>query len=98
MKDFNSWRQRKMSYYARFDCERHYHRCSDLSYSCVAEFLQQLIAYRINNGSGKVVVTITDEFADAALAFLDEMQFAYIHPRSTSHKFIMNRENGKSPC
>lgn len=89
MKNFESWRQRKMSYFAHFDGEMHFHRCSDYTYGCVAHFLQSLLAYRVQHGSPQVNVTISEEFANAALSFLDEMKFGYIHPRSTSHKMLM---------
>ncbi|MBQ5625980.1 MAG: hypothetical protein IIU96_02955 [Paludibacteraceae bacterium] len=42
------------------------------------------MAQRVNNGSKHVSLYLTDGLANNMLDFLDQVEFAYMHPRSTS--------------
>lgn len=92
MKKFDSWRLEKLQQFAPLACEMHYHRCSDYSYTCTAELLRSLLIRHVESGGASVCVHLSREVADAIFSFLNEMKFAYIHPRSTSHRFIMQAE------
>lgn len=86
MLTFNSWRLRQQE---RFNncSSMHFHRVSDGAYSVVVHLLRYLLTSRINSQSQIVNVNVSDELSNSLLDFLDEMEFAYMHPRSTSARY-----------
>lgn len=92
--NFESWRNAKM---ASFEDGRicHYHRVADCVWWEIENFLQCLVRCRIDTFSKVYAVQLSDEFCNTLLAFLEEMEFSYIHPRSTSAriKFIHSNRN-----
>lgn len=87
---FDSWRRAKM---ASLDKEpSHYHRVATSTWLTVRAFLTTLLITRVEKRTHRFSVTLTDDVANALLAFLDEMRFGYIHPRSTSSRMDFSRE------
>lgn len=84
--NFESWRKAKQSAFVAIAHDMHYHRCSDTAYRLITSLLQGLVNTWLNNGRSFVSVRFTEEQINVILEFLDEMEFAYIHPRSTSHR------------
>lgn len=87
---FDPWRQRKMSSWLGRD-DMHFHRLSEECSSVVINLLQNAVRQRILASSDVITLKITpDDFA-LILDFLEQFRFAYIHPRSTSHRIEMLR-------
>lgn len=88
--NFDSWRKAKM---ASLDKEpSHYHRVATATWLAVRAFLSTLLITRVEKQARRFSVTLSDDEANALLAFLDEMRFGYIHPRSTSARTDFSRE------
>lgn len=88
--EFQSWRKVKQSAFDSY-INMHYHKVSDECYFVVRDLLQSLLRARVELG-GTFVVSMTDEGCRSVLDFLNQMQLAYIHPRSTSAKFLFSLE------
>lgn len=86
MLQFNSWRKRQQERFATCS-SMHYHRVDDSCYLVVVHLLRYLLTSRIVSQSKAVLVDLNDELADTLLDFLDQMEYAYMHPRSTSAKY-----------
>jgi len=86
MLQFNSWRKRQQERFATCS-SMHYHRVDDSCYLVVVHLLRYLLTSRIDSQSKAVLVNLSDELANTLLDFLDQMEYAYMHPRSTSAKF-----------
>lgn len=94
--NFDQWRKAKM---ASLDKEpSHYHRVATITWLAVRAFLSTLLITRVEKRTHRFSVTLTDDVANALLAFLDEMQYGYIHPRSTSARIDFLAEGGKIIC
>lgn len=66
----------------------HYHLCGDFVYSSVSNFLRSCLVERIESDRDFVYVCVDEDIANSILLFLDEMRFAYMHPRSDAAKYI----------
>lgn len=76
----------------------HYHRLSDSVYMSMVSFCRSLVSHRVRTGRATKNVHLTDDFCNLLLRFLDEMQFMYIHPRSTSARIsFMNCNHTANP-
>lgn len=71
----------------------HFHKCEDAVLIVVFNILKALLRQRVNSGSNSITLSVSDDDFDTLLDFLDEMSFAYMHPRSTSARFSMLAEN-----
>ena len=85
--NFESWRKSTQEKH-RPDGVSHYHLCSDLAFYAVAELLKSLCVSFVERRQMKV----RQEQIDNVLLFLDEMQFAYLHPRSSSARLACRME------
>lgn len=80
--NFESWRTATQSAHKPAGVS-HYHLCSDTTFFEVASLLQALCVSFVD----KKQITLSPCLVDTVLQFLDEMQYAYMHPRSTSARF-----------
>jgi hypothetical protein len=94
--NFESWRQAKQAAFVDNFHDMHYHRCSDTTYRLVSSLLQHLLSAWVKSYHAPVSVRFSQEQAELMFAFLDQMQLAYIHPRSSSHRFLMALEYSPS--
>lgn len=69
----------------------HYHRCSDGVYFDVRAFLTALLHAGVTKCRHSVKVSLTADFLNSVLQFVDEMDISYIHPRSTSARYHFNK-------
>lgn len=90
--NFESWRKAKQKRFEPYEFEMHYHKCADSCYKFVAALLQSLVSNFVSSQHRPQVVQLSVEHAQILLDFLEQMQFAYIHPRSTSARYLMVRE------
>lgn len=81
--NFESWRKATQERYSQC-LDMYYVRVSQEVCRSVCNVLQKLLAQRVNNGSKHVSLYLTDGLANNMLDFLDQVEFAYMHPRSTS--------------
>lgn len=77
----------------------HYHKVDTFLWFYVSGILRRLIVRAVEDSPLGCGASLSLPEADALLQFLDEMQFAYMHPRSTSRRVslaardFMSREN-----
>lgn len=87
--NFESWRKATEERYKSFALA-HYHKVDDeLAYS-VLNLLRQIVIKRVDKGAN-VSIHISEEQAQSIVEFLDQMNLAYIHPRSSSARYEMMR-------
>lgn len=88
MVTFENWRKRQMM---RYKCTTlsHYHRVEDAVYNDVASFLRQVLITRVNAQCTSIYVALPDCLANSIIDFLNQMDFAYIHPRRNSARYAM---------
>lgn len=85
--NFESWRKAKQQHFSVPHTLMHYHRVSDVAWGDVANFLMFVLKVRVDTFSQQITFVLSDNLANSMLQFLDEMRFAYIHPRSTSARY-----------
>lgn len=83
--NFESWRKSKQEKAAPKGAA-HYHLCEDACYLQAISLLKTIVSGAINNRSMILRFASVDSL-DAVLTFIIQMEDAYIHPRSTSHRF-----------
>lgn len=69
----------------------HYHRCSDAVYFDVRAFLTTLLHAGVTKCRRSVKISLTADFLNSVLQFVNEMDISYIHPRSTSARYHFNQ-------
>lgn len=80
--NFNDWRRANMQRFT--NASMHYYRIDDEVIRYFHNFFATLLKFRVESNSRQILLNITDEFADTALDLLDQIDNAYMHPRSTS--------------
>lgn len=80
--NFESWRNATQNAHKPSGLA-HFHLCSDSAFFDVSKLLRSLCVSYVE----KQQIQLSQDIINSCLCFLDEMQFAYIHPRSTSAKF-----------
>lgn len=88
--NFESWRRAKQKQFTDGQL-RHYHRCSDVSYSLVREILQKILSGWVGHSQRQFLLAPSDFDIDLIYQFLTEMDFGYMHPRSTSARFLYQK-------
>lgn len=88
---FDQWRRANMQRFS--NACMHYYRIDDEVIAFFCNFLTSVLRNRVENNSRTIVLNITDDFADAALDLLDQVDNAYIHPRSTSARVRFVRQH-----
>ena len=84
---YETWRKQKQSLY---DCDglTHYHRVSDSLLRDVSILLRSLLLHYVDAGTRPLTLCLSYDQANSIFLFLDEMQCAYLHPRSTSARMM----------
>lgn len=84
--NFESWRKATMQ---RFEtnASKHFHRVEDGTFAIVRSFLIAIVNCRVTQKTNHLSFSVSDEFIDYLLSFLEEMESSYMHPRSDSAKF-----------
>lgn len=92
---YETWRKQKQSLY---DCGdlTHFHRVSDCLLRDVSNLLRYLLRHYVDAGTRPLTLCLDYNQANSIFLFLDEMQCAYLHPRSTSAR-IMYAASETSP-
>lgn len=94
-KVFEPWRQKKIKAYESLK-SAHYFRVEDSVLRSIVSMCQSVITSRVEKGRREVLVNVNDDLANDILAFVEQVKFAYIHPRSTSARFAMQSESNFS--
>lgn len=92
LQNFDSWRKAKMASVIYNDVT-HYFKLADGVYYGVSAFFRSLLSKRFNRVSRRVVLNLSDDDYQLFLDFLTQSQFGYIHPRSSSGRYLMVRES-----
>lgn len=87
--NFESWRKATEERYKSFALA-HYHKVDDELAFSVLNLLRQIVIKRVDKGE-LVSIHISEEQAQIIVDFLDQMNLAYIHPRSSSARYEMMR-------
>lgn len=87
--NFESWRKATEERYKSFALA-HYHKVDDELAFSVLNLLRQIVIKRVDKGE-HVSIHISEEQAQIIVDFLDQMNLAYIHPRSSSARYEMMR-------
>ena len=87
--NFESWRKATEERYKSFALA-HYHKVDDELAFSVLNLLRQIVIKRVDKGEN-VSIRISEEQAQIIVDFLDQMNLAYIHPRSSSARYEMMR-------
>lgn len=87
--NFESWRKATEERYKSFALA-HYHKVDDELAFSVLNLLRQIVIRRVDKGE-HVSIHISEEQAQIIVDFLDQMNLAYIHPRSSSARYEMMR-------
>ena len=87
--NFESWRKATEERYKSFALA-HYHKVDDELAFSVLNLLRQIVIRRVDKGAN-VSIHISEEQAQCIVDFLDQMNLAYIHPRSSSARYEMMR-------
>lgn len=87
--NFESWRKATEERYKSFALA-HYHKVDDELAFSVLNLLRQIVIKRVDKGAN-VSIHISEEQAQCIVDFLDQMNLAYIHPRSSSARYEMMR-------
>ena len=87
--NFESWRKATEERYKSFALA-HYHKVDDELCFSVLNLLRQIVIRRVDKGEN-VSIHISEEQAQCIVDFLDQMNLAYIHPRSSSARYEMMR-------
>lgn len=87
--NFESWRKATEERYKSFALA-HYHKVDDELAFSVLNLLRQIVIRRVDKGE-HVSIHISEEQAQCIVDFLDQMNLAYIHPRSYSARYEMMR-------
>ena len=87
--NFESWRKATEERYKSFALA-HYHKVDDELCFSVLNLLRQVVIKRVDKGE-HVSIHISEEQAQIIVDFLDQMNLAYIHPRSSSARYEMMR-------
>ena len=87
--NFESWRKATEERYQSFALA-HYHKVDDELCFSVLNLLRQVVIKRVDKGE-HVSIHISEEQAQCIVDFLDQMNLAYIHPRSSSARYEMMR-------
>lgn len=85
--NFDAWRQSMMSRH-QVAAEMHYHKVSDVNWHQVSHLLRTLCVRFVEGHHKPITLNLSSDLVESLLSFVDEMQFAYIHPRSSSAKFL----------
>lgn len=85
--NFDAWRRSMMSQH-QVEAEMHYHKVSDVNWHQVSHLLRTLCVRFVEGHHKPVTLNLSSDLVESLLSFVDEMQFAYIHPRSSSAKFL----------
>lgn len=95
-KVFEPWRQKKIKAFESLK-SAHYFRVEDSVLRSIVSMCQSVITSRVEKGRHKVLVNVNDDLANDILAFVEQVKFAYIHPRSTSARYAMQNDTAYSP-
>lgn len=95
-KVFEPWRQKKIKAFKSLK-SAHYFRVEDSVLRSIVSMCQNVISSRVQKGRHRVSVDVTDDLANDILAFVEQVKFAYIHPRSTSARYAMQNDTAYSP-
>lgn len=87
--NFESWRKATEERYKSFALA-HFHKVDDELCFSVLNLLRQVVIKRVDKGE-HVSIHISEEQAQCIVDFLDQMNLAYIHPRSSSARYEMMR-------
>ena len=87
--NFESWRKATEERYKSFALA-HFHKVDDELCFSVLNLLRQVVIKRVDKGE-HVSIHISEEQAQNIVDFLDQMNLAYIHPRSSSARYEMMR-------
>lgn len=84
--DFEAWRK---SHEPRPEVAglMHFHRCSDALYRDIRNFLREICRRRVECGQRQIRIIPSQSLIESCFLFCDEMDTAYMHPRSTSARF-----------
>lgn len=85
--NFDAWRRSMMSQ-RQVAAEMHYHKVSDVNWHQVSHLLRTLCVRFVEGHHKPITLSLSLDMVETLLSFVDEMQFAYIHPRSSSAKFL----------
>ena len=68
-------------------------KVSESDLAITTNLLRQMLRKKLANHRKSVTVSLSDYDAAAVLDLLSQLQFAYAHPRSTSLRVALSREN-----
>lgn len=88
--NFEAWRRAKQKQFADGQL-RHYHRCTDCSYYLVREILQKICSKWVGEHQRRFTISPSEFEVDLIFNFLTEMEVGYIHPRSTSARYLFKK-------
>lgn len=92
LSNFDSWRKAREQQTQRGCSLMHYYRFEDSSLHFVVSIIQRVLVGRVEQGSPYARIFLDDATCATFLAFCEQAQFGYIHPRRTSAKFLFARE------
>ena len=92
---FEEWRKAKLS---AAECRTlaHYHKVEDCVLRDVFALVQGILIVRVEKGSRALTLRVSDSLANSLMMFLEQMRYAYMHPRSTSARFLFAIESSSS--
>lgn len=85
IQNFESWRKAKQAAVAPSGAA-HFHLVEDNVYLHVSNLLMSICASAVCSRA-MILQNVSDNTLNAIMLFVDQMRDAYIHPRSTSHRF-----------
>lgn len=89
-KVFEPWRQKKIKAFESLK-SAHYFRVEDSVLRSIISICQNVISSRVEKSRHEVLVNVKDDLTNEILAFVEQVKFAYIHPRSTSARYEMQK-------
>lgn len=96
LQNFEEWRKTRPAIPAEIRATMHYHLVSDSAYNLVFSILKGFLCNYVEKGQTRLSVRLNRDAAELLFMFLDQMETAYLHPRSFSARARYARTS--SPC
>ena len=92
---FEEWRKAKQ---CAAECRTlaHYHKVEDCVLRDVYALVKGILVVRVETGSSKIMLRVSDSLANSLMMFMEQMRYAYLHPRSSSARFLFAIESSPS--
>ena len=96
MTDFKKWCDQMQALHG-CSGSAHYHKCEDAAFCCVERLLQKIIVANVEKSLDVQLITLDGSTVQILFDWLMQMNFAYLHPRSSSARYAFTQSHLPTP-